>query len=50
MSHQSDTRLSLNKRLLLPNSTSPMDLSRLRVRRLSSNLSIPICVFTVGSL
>ena len=32
MSYPSDTRLSLNKRLLLPNSISPMARSRLRAR------------------
>jgi hypothetical protein len=47
MSYRSDTRLSLNKRLLLPNSISPMARSRLRARLLSSSLPIPLFFFTV---
>ena len=50
MSHQSDTRLSLNKRLLLSNSISSMARSSLRARLLSSSLPIPVFFFTVGSL
>jgi hypothetical protein len=50
MSHRSDTRLSLNKRLLFPNCISPMVRSRLRAHLLSSSLPIPLFFFTVGSL
>jgi hypothetical protein len=50
MSYPSDTRRSLNKRLLLPNSISPMARSRLRARLRSSSLPIPVFFFTVGSL
>jgi hypothetical protein len=48
--HPPNTHCSSNTYLLLPNSIFPMAHSRLRVRLLSFNLSIPVLSFIIGSL